>query len=110
MNQHDFIALIEASQTTLKQELLNKHPESKYQLLMLTRSFDLLKQYISHAQNYDETYQTALDDYLGSSQAIATGLDEMCSKLRTEIDENALKTLRTLNQADLKITHPKLLG
>ena len=109
MKQQDFIALIEASQTTLKQDLLIKHPESKYQLLMLLRSYELLKQYILQAKQYDHEYTTTLNQCLNSEQSITSNLENLVDSLRDNIDPNMLLLLRTLNNADLKITHPKLI-
>lgn len=109
MNQQDFIALIQASQTTLKEELLVKHPELKYDLLMLVRSFDLLKNYISKSDDYYKTYQSALNSASAKDEDIEQSIAQLCSKLRDEISEEDLSLLRQLNQADLSITHPKLV-
>ena len=43
MNQQKILELIQASQATLKHELMPKHPESRYNLLMLQRSFEIVK-------------------------------------------------------------------
>jgi len=54
MNQSQILQLIDASQATLKHELQVKHPESKYHLLMLQRSFQLLKNYIEVAAQNEQ--------------------------------------------------------
>ena len=110
MNQQDFIALIQASQSTIKEELLLKHPESKYDLLMLVRSFDLLKNYIQQANQHQAIYQDTLKNALGDDQEIDQSLEQLCAKLRQDICENDLEILRKLNNVDLSISHPKLVN
>ena len=108
MKQDDFLALIAASQTTIKQDLLNKHPESKYQLLMLSRSFDLIKQYLLQQDDYDAQNQMILSAYLNEIIAnIEEGKVALSQSLRHQYQPESIEALKQLNKADLKITHPK---
>lgn len=110
MKQQDFLDLILASQTTLKQELLPKHPESKYQLLMLQRSFDLLAHYIVQAEAYHNENLNALQQYFQMPiEDVQEGIQQLAEELRLQVKSETLNTLRRLNQADLSISHPKVL-
>ena len=110
MKQHQFLDLIAASQTTIKQELLDKHPESKYQLLMLSRSFDLLKHYINQQQQTEKDRKLALEEYFHLPiQHHDAGIEHLCEQLRHHTEPQQLALLNRLNQADLSITHPKVV-
>lgn len=110
MKQQDFLDLILASQNTIKQELIHKHPESKYQLLMLQRSFDLLRHYIVQADDYEAKNLAALQQYFQMPvNNVQEGIKQLSEDLRTEHNPQVLATLRQLNQADLNISHPKVL-
>ena len=110
MKQQQFLDLIEASQTTIKQELLDKHPESKYQLLMLSRSFDLLKHYITEQYQSEQQSKIALADYFHMPITnLDDGIEHLCEHLRHHIEPHHLELLQQLNRADLKITHPKVI-
>ena len=112
MKQQDFLDLIKASQTTIKQDLLPHYPESKYALLMLIRSFDLLREHIVQQESYQHKYQQALTDFFRMPILnIDEGIQTLCKEIREDQDlpvEQVLQTLRHLNQADLSISHPKV--
>lgn len=108
MNQQQFLDLIQASQTTLKHELMTKHPESKYQLLMLSRSFELVKQYLIQQNQHQKLTADALQNYFQLPiSSLEEGLTHLCEDLRQQHQTHALETLQRLNQADLRITNPK---
>lgn len=105
MNQEKILQLIEASQATLKHELQLKHPESKYNILMLQRSFQIVKNYI---ENLAEKQQRQLDLYQDYFQFPVSDLEQsteqLCTEMRKQFDRQALEMLEQLNQLDLAIT------
>lgn len=110
MKQQDFLDLILSSQTTIKQDLLPKHAESKYQLLMLQRSFELLRHYLTQQHSYQQERQHALTTYFQMPvEDIEEGIKQLAQELRHEANPKVLKTLRQLNCADLAISHPKVI-
>ena len=110
MNQQQFLDLIHASQTTIKEDLLAKHPESKYQLLMLSRSFELVKLYLSQQSQYQQDTSKALEAYFQLPILdIEEGIQHLCQDLRHQPQAHTLETLQRLNQADLMISHPKAI-
>ncbi|WP_104503872.1 MULTISPECIES: hypothetical protein [Acinetobacter] len=104
MNQERIIQLIEAGQSLLKHELQLKHPESKYSLLMLQRSFQILKNYI---ESQSEQEQKQLDIYQNYFHFPITNAvqsaDQLCVEMRENFDMQALAVLEQLNQLELEI-------
>ena len=110
MKQQQILDLIQASQTTIKQDLLQAHPDSKYQLLMLSRSFDLIKHYISEQQQAQQLSRHSLEQYFSLPILdLEEGIRHLAQDLRHQLPSDALTTLQKLNEADLMITHPKLI-
>lgn len=110
MNQEKLLMLIQASQDCLKHELIPKHSESKYELLMLLRSFDLLKQYITHAAQQDQSIQATLHEIYGVPITnIEEGLQHLSQDLRQDYQIDWYNYLVKLNRAELAITHPEEL-
>ena len=104
MDQQKILELIQASQTTLKQELLPKHTESRYNLLMLQRSFEILKHYVEvqeHIQSkqleiFQQHFKFPVNDTV-------QGMEQLCHELRAEFDADTLNVLQQLNQLELDI-------
>ena len=105
MNQAQILQLIDASQTTLKHELQVKHPESKYHLLMLHRSFQILKNYIEVvAQNEQQQLDIYQNYFHFPVNDLEQSTEQLCSDMRKKFDIQALEALEQLNQLDLNIT------
>ena len=104
MNQSQILQLLDAGQATIQQELLSKHPESKYSLLMLQRSLQIVKNYLEVvAQNerrqldiLENYFQFPIDDVEQSQQ-------QLCADMHKQFDRQALQVLHQLNQLELNI-------
>ncbi len=105
MNQAQILQLIDASQTTLKHELQVKHPESKYHLLMLHRSLQILKNYIEVVAQNEQQQLDILQNYFHFSvNDLEQSTEQLCSEMRKQLDIQALEALEQLNQLDLNFT------
>ena len=105
MNKDYILQLIDASQVTLKQELLVQHPESKYQLLMLHRSFQILRHYIEMGtQNEQQQLQILQDYFQFPIHDVAQSTAQLCVEMQKRSDLQALQVLTQLNQLDLNIS------
>lgn len=105
MNQAQILQLIEASQAMLRHELQTKHPESKYQLLMLQRSFQILKNHIENARSNEIMKQEVYEDYFKFPVSNIQQSDELlCAEMRKNYDSQALGILKKLNQLDLNVS------
>lgn len=105
MNQTQILQLIEASQATLKNELVSKHPESKYHILMLQRSFQLVKNYIESAAQNEQQQLKILQDYFQFPvQDLEQSTEQLCAEMAKQSDLQALQLLQQLNQLDLNMT------
>lgn len=104
MNQAQILQLIDASQATLKHELQVKHPESKYHLLMLQRSFQLLKNYIEVAvQNEQQRLEIFQNYFHFPVHDPEQGTEQLCAEMAKQSDLQALELLQQLNQLDLNM-------
>lgn len=107
MNQHKILELIQASQATLKHELMPKHPESRYDILMLQRSFEILKNYIAVQEElkakqleiFQSHFKFPVDD-------TAQSVEQLCRELRQKCDMESLVVLNQLNQLELDVVAP----
>lgn len=109
MKQQKLIDLINASQATIKTQLLPEATKHKYELLMLIRSFELLKSYILQKDAYLSESRDVLQDQL---QMPVADLDEALQALSSDIrlgkvDNNIMPVLQALNQAEFSLTEPK---
>lgn len=104
MNQTQILQLIEASQATLKHELQAKHPESKYHLLMLQRSFQILKNYIEVAAQHEQQQLDIYQDYFQFPVSDAEQSNEqLCLSMQKQFDAKAFAVLQQLNQLELNM-------
>ncbi|WP_299188738.1 hypothetical protein [uncultured Psychrobacter sp.] len=108
MKQQTFIDLIETSQAVIKNELL-PNSSDKYNLLMLMKSFELVKNYILEQENYAENVnkilQPALDMPFVDNQKALTLLSQNIRDGKQI--PNLFSILESLNDEALKITDPK---
>ena len=105
MNQSQILQLIAASQEMLRHELQSKHPESKYQLLMLQRSFQILKNYIENARVNEKQQQDIFEQYFHFPvYDIEQSSEQLCAEMRKAYDSQALDILKQLNQLDLNVS------
>lgn len=109
MKQQTFIDLIETSQTVIKNELLPTS-DNKYSLLMIMKSFELLKSYLleqeNHASNIHKILEPVSDMPIeDNEQALAL----LSQNIREGKKISNLSTvLESLNNEVLKITDPKV--
>ena len=104
MNQQKILELIQASQTTLQHELMPKHPESRYNLLMLQRSFEIFKNYIElsgHAQAkqldlFQQHFQFPIQDAEQS-------MEQLSQDMRTAFQPDAFAILQQLNELEMSL-------
>ena len=109
MKQQTFIDLIETSQAVIKTELL-PIADNKYNLLMIMKSFELLKSYILEqencASNINEILQSAFDAPIADNQEALVLLSQNIRASKQ--DPNMFNILESLNNEALKITNPKV--
>lgn len=109
MKQQKFIDLINASQAIIKTELLpNNH--DKYQLLMLMKSFELLKCYVIEEENYNSNINYLLQQLFEIPIADNEEALQLLSRNIREgnKDTNLLAILEALNNEELKFTNPRV--
>ncbi len=110
MNKEKLLMLIQASQDCLKHELIPKHGDSKYELLMLLRSFNLLQHYLMQSEQQDQSIKDTLHEVYGVPISnIEEGLQHLAQDLRREYQADWYGHLVKLNRAELAITHPEEL-
>lgn len=111
MKQHAFIDLIETSQTVIKQDLL-PNSDDKYSLLMIMRSFELLKNYIleqeTHASNIHKILEPASDMPIENNEQALALLSQNIREGKKI--SNLFMILESLNNEVLKITDPKVVN
>ncbi len=109
MKQQKFIDLINASQTTIKDELL-PNTYNKYQLLMLMRSFELLKCYVLEEERYNSNTNYLLQQLFEIPIADNEEALKLLSRNIREgnKDTNLVAVLEALNNEELKFTNPKV--
>lgn len=109
MKQHKFIDLIETSQTVIKQDLL-PNSDNKYNLLMIMRSFELLKNYIleqeTHASNIHQILEPVSDMPIENNEQALALLSQNIREGKKI--SNLFTVLESLNNEALKITEPKV--
>lgn len=109
MKQQKFIDLINTSQAIIKTELLPT-AHNKYQLLMIMRSFELLKGYILEKESYtsnvnhllQQSFELPIADNPEALQLLSRNIRE------GNQDTKLFTTLEALNNEELKITNPKV--
>ena len=109
MKQQTFIDLIETSQTVIKNELLPTS-DNKYSLLMVMKSFELLKSYLLEQENHTLSINKILQPVF---DAPIVDNQEALALLSHNIREgkqspNLFAILESLNNEALKITDPKV--
>lgn len=109
MKPQKIVDLINASQGIIKNQLLANSMNNKYDLLMIIRSFDLLKSYIQQIAHHDHSINELLENALGLPIPDTNqGLKELCQNIRNnQPPENVMALLHSINQQELKITNPK---
>lgn len=109
MKQQTFIDLIETSQTVIKDELLPTS-DNKYSLLMVMKSFELLKSYLleqeNHALSINKILQPVFDITIIDNQEALTLLSHNIREGKQV--PNLFAILESLNNEALKITDPKV--
>ena len=105
MNQQKIMELIHASQTTIKVELMQKHPESKYNLLMLLRSLSIIEKHVRLSAEQQQQQLTILADYFKFPVSDAQqGLEQLSKEMRHQQQMPLPEVLKQLNQLDLNLT------
>ncbi|MFC3901351.1 hypothetical protein SAMN05421749_1013 [Acinetobacter marinus] len=109
MHAEKIIELINASQASIKSELLPNTSTHQYQLQMLIKSFEILKQYITHGSTLAMSEKKALERYF---QFPIDNIDDARAQLCMDIREgspieNIHVLLKSLNENELNITESK---
>ncbi|RSO58810.1 hypothetical protein EA756_06385 [Acinetobacter lactucae] len=109
MKQQKILDLINASQALIKSDLLPNSATHKYQLLMLIKTFEILRAYIEQGESLVARENGILQDYFHFPiQNFEDAFAQLCSDLREDVHiENVQQLLQDLNREDLKITEPK---
>lgn len=108
MNTEKLLLLIHASQDCIKRQLMPEHSQSKYEYLMLLRSFELLAQYLRQSEQQQQAVQATLQQVYGVPIAnLEEGLQHMAQDLRQHYHADWYGYLVKLNQAELTMTHPQ---
>ena len=104
MNQQKILELIQASQATLKHELMPKHSESRYNLLMLQRSFEIVKNYIESSE-YAQTKQLDLfqQHFQFPVQDVEQSMEQLSQDMRTAFQPDAFAILQQLNELEMSL-------
>lgn len=110
MKEQKIIDLINASQAVIKSELLPQMNQNKYDLLMLLKSFEVLRAYILQKDGFAQRSTGILQDYFhfpikDDQEAMA----QLCSDIREGIHiEHVLELLEELNEEELKLIESKV--
>ncbi|MEG0652503.1 MAG: hypothetical protein RR479_09800 [Acinetobacter sp.] len=109
MKPQKIIDVINASQAIIKSELLANTTTQKYELLMLNKSFEILRAYIEQGEGLLAREKGILQDYFQFPiHNFEDALAQLCSDIRDDAHiENVQQLLQDLNKEELKITEPK---
>ena len=109
MKEQKIIDLIRASQAIIKSELLPQMSQNKYELLMLLKSFEILRAYILQQEAFSQHSTGILQDYFHFPIKDAQeAMVQLCSDLREGVQiGNVLELLEALNAEELKVIESK---
>ena len=109
MKKQKILDVINASQTLIKSDLLPNSATHKYELLMLIKSFEILRAYIEQGEGLVAREKGILQDYFHFPiQNFEDAFAQFCTDLREDVYiENVQQLLHDLNREELKITESK---
>ena len=109
MKEQKIIDLINASQAVIKSELLPQINQNKYELLMLLKSFEILRAYILNKEGFSQHSTGILQDYFHFPIKDAQeALVQLCSDLRENVQiDNVLELLEAMNTEEMKLVESK---
>ncbi len=109
MKAQKIIDVINASQAVIKSELLVNTTTHRYELLMLNKSFEILRSYIEQGEGLVAREKGILQDYFQFPiYNFEDALAQLCTDIRDGVHiDNLQQLLQDLNKEELKITEPK---
>lgn len=110
MKEQKIIDLINASRAIIKSELLPQMNQNKYDLLMLLKSFEILRAYILKKEGFAQRSTGILQDYFHFPITDAQdAMAHLCSDLREGVQiDNVLELLEALNTEELNVIESKV--